>query len=102
MIYVDELLEWGAAGQYRGKDAAQAERVGARNGHKWCHMFADEADCEELHAFASKIGMRRDWFQGDHYDLTLSRRNMAVALGAKQVARAEAVAIWRKQREAVQ
>lgn len=97
MIYVDALLQWGAAGQYRGEHAAQAERVGARNDHRWCHLFADEADCEELHAFARRLGMRREWFQGDHYDLVLSRRNMAVAFGAKQVAREEAVAIWRAQ-----
>lgn len=98
MIYVDDLVESGAAGKYRGKDAAQAERVGARNGHRWCHLFADEADSEELHAFARRIGMRREWFQRNHYDLTPGRRAAAVKAGAREVDRRESVAIWRKQR----
>lgn len=99
MIYVDELAKWGEIIGYHGKDAAQAERVGARNGHMWCHLFADEADCEELHAFAKRLGMRRDWFQDNHYDLVLSMRNKAVAFGAKQLSRAESVAVWKAQRE---
>jgi hypothetical protein len=98
LIYVDELAKWGEITGYHGEDAAQAERVGARNGHMWCHLFADEADCEELHAFAKRIGMQRSWFQGDHYDLVLSRRNKAVAFGAKQLSRAESVAVWKRQR----
>ncbi len=97
-IYVDDLMQHGTPGGYRGKDAAQAERVGARNGHRWCHLFADDADCEELHAFARRIGLRREWFQGNHYDLTPGRRAAAVRAGAKELARAEAVAIWRAQR----
>ena len=95
-IYVDAIFEWTAG--YRGKDSAQAARVGTRHGHRWCHLFADEADCEELHAFAAKLGMRRSWFQGDHYDLVPPRRARAVALGAVEVDRAHAVAIRRDQR----
>lgn len=100
-IYVDEPAKWGEIVGYRGKGAAQAARVGARNGHMWCHLFADEADCEELHAFAARIGMQRRWFQGDHYDLTPGLRAKAVMLGAKQVSREETVAIFRAQREKV-
>lgn len=96
MIYVDELFTWN--GDYRGPDAEQARRVGARNGDQWCHMFADAADCAELHAFALRVGMRREWFQGDHYDLTPAKRARAVRFGAKEVSRREAVEIWRKQR----
>jgi hypothetical protein len=51
------------------------------------HMQADSLD--ELHAFAAKIGMRREWFQSrpgrpdrDHYDLTRARRDKAILLGA--------------------
>jgi hypothetical protein len=99
-IYVDELARSGAPGSYRGKDAGQAKRVGARHGHQWCHLFADEADCEELHAFARRLGMKRDWFQGDHYDLVPTKRVLGVRLGAVELDRAAAVAIWRKQREA--
>jgi hypothetical protein len=97
-IYVDDLMQHGAPGQYRGKDAAQAERVGARNGHRWCHLFADEADCIELHHFAVSIGLKRSWFQGNHYDLTPGKRALAVRAGAKELSRKESVAIWRAQR----
>lgn len=98
VIYVDELVKWGKIVGYHGKDAAQAARVGARNGDMWCHLFATDADSEELHAFARKIGLRRSWFQGDHYDLTPGRRRDAVAAGAIQVPPELAVAIWRAQR----
>ncbi len=52
---------------------------------------------EELHAFAVKISMRREWFQdhpiAPHYDLTPRRHAMALQLGAKLVpARHQAVA----------
>lgn len=53
-----------------------------------CHMFADTAD--ELHAMASAIGMRRDWYQPlsfPHYDVCLTRRARAVELGATEVDR---------------
>jgi hypothetical protein len=47
-------------------------------------MYADTN--EELHEFAAKIGLRREWFQkstsGPHYDLTVRRRAAAVKLGA--------------------
>jgi hypothetical protein len=61
-------------------------------------MFADEADCEELHAMARRIGMHRSWFQGDHYDLVPPRRAAAVKLGAVEVDRRQSVAIWQKQK----
>ncbi len=80
--YVDNLL-----GQpldaYHGD--GQARRVGARNGHRWCHLWADTE--EELHAFAARIGMKRAWAQVSrrgvpHYDLTPGRRAAAVEKGA--------------------
>ena len=60
-------------------------------GHgKWAgggHMQADTV--EELHAFAARLGLKREWFQErpgcpdlDHYDLTASKREMALRLGA--------------------
>lgn len=72
MIYVDSLKE-----------------CTPKKGWRWtsyCHMFADSL--EELHEFASKIGMRRNWFQDKklpHYDLTAKRRTVAVSLGAIEV-----------------
>lgn len=57
-----------------------------------CHLFADSDD--ELHEFAAKIGMKREWFQphrvANHYDLTPRRRAAALKLGAAETtARAE-------------
>jgi hypothetical protein len=53
----------------------------------WCHMVSDRS-VEELHAFASEIGLRRRWFQDGprpHYDLRPSKRRLAVDKGAKEV-----------------
>ena len=43
----------------------------------------------ELHEMAARIGMTRAWFQGDHYDLTPSRRELAVKHGAREAGRFE-------------
>lgn len=54
-----------------------------------CHMLADTD--EELHAMAAKIGVARRWWQspektsGSHYDIALSMRAKAVALGAVEI-----------------
>lgn len=57
---------------------------------KWTgggHMQADTP--EELHAFAARLGLKREWFQDrpgrperSHYDLTASKRDLALRLGA--------------------
>ncbi len=51
------------------------------------HLQADTPD--ELHEFAERLGLRREWFQvkpgrpeNDHYDLTRALRERAVELGA--------------------
>lgn len=52
-----------------------------------CHMMSDES-LEELHNFASKLGLKREWFQNDsapHYDVCKSKRAEAVKLGAKEL-----------------
>jgi hypothetical protein len=59
-----------------------------------CHLTTD-ATLDELHAFAHRLGMRREWFQdhplAPHYDLTASKRIRALVLGALFVpARAQA------------
>lgn len=62
-IYVDSLNAWG----WRYGDS--------------CHMMSDVSD-EELHLFAEQLGLRRGYFQGDHYDLTTKKRELAVRNGA--------------------
>lgn len=80
MIYVDELFEMEAT------SSAQAKRVGARNGHRWCHMWTSPGNEEALHAIAKSIGMRREWFQDKagfpHYDLVPGKRELAISKGA--------------------
>lgn len=53
-------------------------------GKLWCHLVADTLD--ELHVFAKRLGLQRAWFQGrsvyPHYDVTLSVRDRALAMGA--------------------
>ena len=50
----------------------------------WCHMAVD-GGFEELHAFAAALGMPRQRFQGDHYDLPPWVRERAVTQGALEV-----------------
>lgn len=61
-----------------------------------CHLTTD-GPIDALHAFARKLGMKRSWFQdhplAPHYDLTASKRAMALELGAVFVpARHQAIA----------
>lgn len=60
---------------------------------QYCHLIADTE--EELHEFAKKIGMRREWAQHHgrmvHYDLTASRRVRAVKEGAVRITTRELV-----------
>lgn len=90
-IYIDALVDWGW--KMRGHVVAS------------CHMFTDNADIEELHAFALRMGMKRQWFQphaiAPHYDLTRSRRELALELGALEIDRKRASAIWRARRALV-
>lgn len=64
---------------------------------KMCHMIADTV--EELHAMADKIGVERRWYQGPpktinpHYDISMSKRALAVAAGAKEITMREGVPI---------
>ncbi len=75
-ILVDELREYPGSGlPFRS----------------WCHMATD-GTWEELHAFAARLGLRRAWFQGDHYDLPAHGRAAAVALGAEEVGTGELLA----------
>lgn len=50
---------------------------------KMSHMIAETH--EELHAMADKLGLKRGWFQGDHYDISMSVRARAVEFGAVEI-----------------
>lgn len=66
---------------------------------RWCHLISDLLDPDvELHPFATGVlGLRKSYFQSgtdlrgqydpghDHYDLTISKRRLAVANGAKSI-----------------
>ena len=86
-VYVDSLIVFGdesAPRCFRNRPS--------------CHMYADSL--EELHSMAYRIGLRRSWFQADphlpHYDLTPSKRRLAVSLGAVEQDRRQAVEKWRE------
>ena len=80
MIYVDYLFQQVAR-------ESQAFKVGKRNKHLWCHMWADTVD--ELLKFAEDIGLKKQWLQNNshfpHFDLTPGRRKKAIAKGAVEV-----------------
>lgn len=48
-----------------------------------CHMIADTD--AELHAMADAIGVARKWHRGDHYDIALSKRALAIEKGARPI-----------------
>jgi Protein of unknown function (DUF4031) len=59
-------------------------------GRKWCHLVSD-ADLDELHVFAERVGMPRRGFQGDHYDIPEEHRAEVVEAGALPVSSRELV-----------
>jgi hypothetical protein len=50
----------------------------------WCHMVSDTG-FDELHAFAAALGISRERFQRDHYDLPPPLRVRAIERGAQAV-----------------
>ena len=90
-VYVDSMKEWPEELRRRSGSAFVAS-VKA-----WCHMWADSE--EELHRMAEAIGLKRSWYQGDHYDLTESRRRAALRAGAKE-ADHEDMKRWVEKRQA--
>jgi hypothetical protein len=64
-----------------------------------CHMIADSE--AELHEMAAKIGIKRKWYQGDHYDICKAKRTLAIELGAKVISRMDLGRMVITQRRAV-
>jgi hypothetical protein len=98
MIYVD---------RFRVPADVTDARSGRTYSSRWSHLVSDQIDPSELHAFAARVGMRREWFQpghdavGDHYDLTDPKRRKAVRLGAKEIDSYGLVDIMRSKRKAL-
>lgn len=70
---------------------------------KMCHMVADTD--EELHSMAARIGVARRWHQKpgtvhSHYDIAMSKRALAVQLGAIEITMSQLGRIVRAKREA--
>jgi hypothetical protein len=65
---------------------------------KMCHMLAD-TDIE-LRDMAKKIGVQQKWHQGDHFDICLAKRELAIQQGAIEVTQREAVLIRKSLRNA--
>ena len=78
-VYIDDMYRY-AFGEFRGM--------------RMSHMIADSD--EELHAMAAHIGMKREWFQGDHYDVPMLRRELAIAAGAVAITYRQAGAMRRR------
>jgi len=79
MIYVDAAIN-----RWKGK--------------LWCHLTADSI--AELHAFASRLGLKREWFQEHklipHYDITKKKRLTAISYGAIAITTEERIAEVKK------
>jgi hypothetical protein len=60
------------------------EAIWPWRGRRWAHLISDES-YDELHRFAARLGLRREWFQGDHYDVPSHARAAALVLGADAV-----------------
>lgn len=61
-----------------------------------CHMLADTD--KELREMADKIGIAQKWHQGDHFDICLKKRAIAVKHGAVEITQRKAVEVRRKLR----
>lgn len=99
-VYVDSARIPATVGKVRGR---------------WSHLTADTP--EELHAFAAKIGLRREWFQARckfapycpsladetcrhfHYDVVEARRVMAIKEGAQAISMRQLGAILTQRAE---
>lgn len=50
----------------------------------WAHLVSD-VSYDELHEFAGRLGIPRQVFQGDHYDVPTEVRQAAIGAGAVAV-----------------
>lgn len=62
--------------------------------HRRCGHLVSDSSLDELHRFAARLGLRREWFQlGSipHYDLTGDAYQRAIESGAELVSSRELV-----------
>ena len=86
-MYVDEVREY---------PINAIQPAARRFGRLWSHITCD-GDCEALHAFAARLGLRRAYAQHmehpdhfhHHYDCIPSKRALAVRLGAVEISARE-------------
>jgi len=79
-ILIDSFLN-GARGPFHFRD-------------RRCGHLVSDSSIEELHAFAERLGLRREWLQRrsiPHYDLTGERYELARAMGAELISSRELV-----------
>lgn len=87
----------GFASRYLGAMAILVDpALWSWRGRRWSHLVSDRS-YDELHVFAVGLGLRREWFQGDHYDVPEHVRERAIQRGAEPVDSRELV---RRLREA--
>lgn len=78
-----------------------------KGGTPFAHMMSDaekrDDEIAELNRMADNIGLKREWLQNDpyhpHYDVTRSKRAMAIRHGAKEVTSQEMVLMNRERHE---
>lgn len=82
-------------------DDMHKTRMGQYGRMKMCHMIADSR--EELLAMADKIGVQRRWLQKagtpqEHFDISMTKRALAVQNGAQEITMRELARITRARR----
>ncbi len=96
-VYVDALRSY-------------PQKANSKQGQRWfgqgkqsCHLLADTD--QELHEFAAKLGLRREWAQGKgmlvHYDLMPSKRAEAIKRGAVPMGNQEIHVLLSRRRAAL-
>jgi hypothetical protein len=56
------------------------------------HLISDQS-AEELHRFAQGIGLKREWFQRDHYDLMSDRTARAATRAGARIVSTRAIVL---------
>lgn len=80
-VYVDDFWRWRSA------------QLGQK---RMSHMIADTE--AELHSMAVRIGLSREHYQSDHYDVSKKLRGAAIHFGAVQVTVRELAAMVKLRR----